>query len=95
MNNQFLRPTVLDQVNELMNKRTSLSSLKLNSTLIIDLSKLSWKLTIAVISTTWIVQNLDNVVSKHEHYWLEFPISATFFTLILQKSKYRINNVLP
>ena len=48
------------------------------------LSKLSWNLTIADLSKTWVV------VRK----WLELPISAIFSSLILNISKYGINLVL-
>ena len=55
------------------------------------LSKLSWHLTIADLSKTWVVENLDNIVSSFVRKWLELPISATFSSLILNRSKYGIN----
>ena len=59
------------------------------------LSKLSWHLTIADLSKTCVVENLDNIVSSFMRKWLELPISATFSSLILNRSKYGINLVLP
>ena len=41
------------------------------------LSKISWKPTIADISKTWIIENLDNNVSNYIIQWLELLISAT------------------
>ena len=55
------------------------------------LSKLSWHLTIADLSKTWVIQNLDNVVARYMRQWLEVPISSTLSTLILQNSIYGIN----
>ena len=59
------------------------------------LSKLSWNLTIADISKTWIIDNLDSIVSKYIRQWLELPISATLSSLIINKSKYGISLILP
>ena len=59
------------------------------------LSKLAWHLTIADLSKTWVVENLDNVVSRYVRQWLDLPISATFSSLILKTSRYGINLILP
>ena len=59
------------------------------------LSKLSWHLTIADLSKTWVVDNLNNIVTSYVRKWLELPISATISSLILNKSRYGINLVLP
>ena len=59
------------------------------------LSKLSWHLTFADLSKTWVVQNLDNIVTKYVRQCLDLPISATLSTIVLQKSKYGINLILP
>ena len=59
------------------------------------LSKISWNLTIADISKTWIIENLDSIVSKYIRQWLELPISATLSSLIIKRSKYGISLVLP
>ena len=40
-------------------------------------------------------ENLDNIVSSFVRQWLELPVSATFSSLILNKSKYGISLVLP
>ena len=98
MDNQNHMSEVLDLLNDLMQKIDSLSCHPKNKLLIYHrfvLSKLSWHLTIADLSKTWVVQNLDNVVSKYVRHWLELPISATLSTLVLQKSRYGISLILP
>ena len=59
------------------------------------LSKLSWHLTIADLSKTWVIDNLDSIVTSYVRKWLELPISATISSLILNKSRYSINLVFP
>ena len=59
------------------------------------LSKISWNLTIPDTSKTWIVENLDSIVSKYIRQWLELPISAPLSSLIINKSKYGMSLVLP
>ena len=60
------------------------------------LSKISWHFTIADLGKTWVVaENVDNVASKYVRQWLELPISATRSSLVLSKSKYGINLILP
>ena len=54
-------------------------------------SKIMWHFTIADISKTWVVENIDNVASKYIRQWLELPIGATLSSLILSNSKYGIN----
>ena len=96
MDNQNHMSEVLDLFYDLMQKH--LSCHPKNKLLIYHrfvLSKLSCHLTIADLSKTWVVQNLDNVVSKYVRHWLELPISATLSTLVLQKSRYGISLVLP
>ena len=58
-------------------------------------SKLSWHLTIADLSKTWVVENLDNVATSYVRKWLKLPMIATISSLILNKSRYVVNLVLP
>ena len=58
------------------------------------LSKISCNLTIADISQTRIVGNLNNIASNYIRQWLESPISATLFSVVLSRSKFVINVVL-
>ena len=59
------------------------------------LSNLSWHRTIADLSKTSVVQNLDSIVTRCFRRWLDLPISSTLSTLTLKKSKCRITLVLP
>ena len=53
------------------------------------------KKTIADLSKTWVIENLDSIVSGYVRKWLELHISATISSLILKKSRHGINLVLP
>ena len=55
------------------------------------LGKISWHLTVTNISTTWIKENLDNMVSNYVRSWLELPVSGTLKIATLSKSKYELN----
>ena len=59
------------------------------------LSKISWHLTVANISKTWVCEHLDNMVSKYIRQWLELPVSATLSTIFLSKTKFGLNIQLP
>ena len=56
---------------------------------------LLWHLTIADLSKTWAIDNLDNIITSCIRNWFELPITATISSLILNKSRYDINLVLP
>ena len=69
---------LFDTTHSLMSKIKDLPSHPKNKLLLYHrllLSKLSWNLTIADISKTWIIDNLDSIVSKYIRQWLELPIS--------------------
>ena len=55
------------------------------------LGKISWHLTVTNISTTWIKENLDNMVSNYVRSWLELPVSGTLKIAALSKKKYGLN----
>ena len=55
------------------------------------LSKLSWHLTVADLSKTWISENLDPIVNQHIHKWLEIPISRTLSSMYLTRNKFGLN----
>ena len=57
------------------------------------LSKVSWDLTVANISMTWVKENLENKVSAYVRLWLELPISGTLDIISLTKSKYGLGYV--
>ena len=98
MDNQIHMSEVLNLLLDLMNKIDSLSCHPKSKLLIyyqFVLSKLSCHLTVADLRKTWIAQNLDNIVTKYIRQWLDILISATLSTLVLKKSKYGVNLILP
>ena len=76
---------VLQLVTDLMRKLDGIPRHPKNKLLLYHhfvLSKLSWHFTIADLGKTWVTENIDNLVSKYIHQWLELPISATCFVEI-------------
>ena len=59
------------------------------------LSKLSWHLTIADLSKTWISKNLDPIVNQHIRKWLAIPISGTLSNVYLTRTKFGLNIIPP
>ena len=59
------------------------------------LSKLSWHLTVADLSKTWVIENLDNVVIRFIRQWLDLPISATLSGISLPRNQFGLNLLLP
>ena len=59
------------------------------------LSKLSWHLTVATLPKTWVIQHLDNVVTRFVRQWLDLPISATLSGIILPKNQFGLSLQLP
>ena len=59
------------------------------------LSKVSWDFTVTNISKTWVIQNLDNIVSRNIRELLELPISATSSGIILSKNQFGLSLQLP
>ena len=51
------------------------------------LSKISWHLTVADLTKTWVSQNFDNLVNKYFRSWLDLPISGTLSNVFLPRSK--------
>ena len=81
IDNQIHMSEVLDLLQDLMNRIDSLSCHPNNKILLYHQFVL--------------IQNLDNIVTKYVRQWLDLHISATLSTLVLQKSKYGINLILP
>ena len=59
------------------------------------LSKAAWHFTIADLSKTWVIANLDNLVSKYICNWFDLPVSATLSGLVLQNSTFGLNLLPP
>ena len=89
---------LLDTITDLLTKINNTPCHPKNKLLLYHrfvLSKISWHFTIADLSKTWVVENLDNNVGKYVRGWFELPISTTLSTLIISKSNYSLNLVLP
>ena len=57
------------------------------------LSKVSWHFTVADLSKTWVIENLDNLVSKYIRQWLD--LSATLTSIVLSKNQFGLDLQLP
>ena len=55
------------------------------------LSKLSWNITIANKSKTWITEHLDPVVNGYIRKWLDIPISGILSNVFLERNKFGLN----
>ncbi|XP_028419269.1 uncharacterized protein LOC114545096 [Dendronephthya gigantea] len=52
------------------------------------LSKLSWHFTVATLSKTWVIENIDSVVNQYIRKWLEIPISGTLSSVFITSNKF-------
>ena len=59
------------------------------------LSNLSWHFTVASLTTTWVIQNHENLVNTFIPQWLDLPISATLSGIIFPQSQLGLNLQLP
>ena len=57
------------------------------------LSKISWHLTIADLTETWVKEVLDNECHNAFRRWLEIPANGTVDIIMLSKSKFGLNIV--
>jgi hypothetical protein len=55
------------------------------------LSKISWHFTVADLSKTWVIENLDSMVKTYIRKWLELPISGTLSNVFLPCNKFGLN----
>ena len=98
MDNVEHKSILLDTINDLLHKIDYIPCHPKNKLLLYHrfiLSKISWHLTIADLNKTWVIENLDNIVAKYVRRWFELPISATLSSLIISKSNYGLNLILP
>ena len=61
----------------------------------IDLSKLSWHLTVAPLSKVLIIENIDSVVIQYIRKWLDVPVSGTLSNVFLNYNKFGLNIIPP
>ena len=52
------------------------------------LSKLSWHFSIATLSKTWIIENIDFLVNQYIRKWLEIAIWGTLSSVFVTSSKF-------
>ena len=89
---------IVDLLNELFTKIDFLPLHPKNKLLLYKryvLSKISWHLTVANLSGTWVKNNIDNVACKFIRSWLEIPISGTLDIVQLTKKKFGLGLILP
>ena len=98
MRNNKHKQQLLETVNEHLSATDRLPLHPRNKILLYQryvLSKISWYLTVADLSLTWVKNNIDNVISKYIRSWLEIPISGTLDILVLTKRKFGLGIILP
>ena len=57
-------------------------------------SKLSWNLTVANLTKTWVIESIDSVINQYIRKWLQIPISGTLSNIFLINNKFGLN-ILP
>ena len=98
MTNNMHKEEVLKTINDLFNTIDRLPLHPRNKLLLYKryvLAKISWHLTVADLSVTWVKNNVNSIASKFIRSWLEIPISGTLDILQLTKSKFGLGLVLP
>ena len=91
MSNNNHKTELATLVNELMTDIDSKPLHPRNKLLLYSryvLSKLSWHFTIATLSKSWVIENIDPVVNQYIRKWLEIPISGTLSTVFLTCNKF-------
>ena len=98
MSDEEHKSELLDLFNTIMTKIDELPLHPKNKIILYSrylLSKFSWNLTVSDISKTWVCETLDGIASKYIRKWLELPISATLSNVLLPKTKFGLNIILP
>ena len=78
MGNAEHRSILIETINDLLCAIDKIPSQSKNKLLLYHryvLSKISWHLTIADLSKTWVIENKDNKAEAYVRLWLELPIS--------------------
>ena len=98
MNNDKHKTHLESSLRDMLKQIDSLRILPSNRLLLYHLyilSKLSWHLTVADLSKTWVIENLDNVVIRFIRQWLDLPISATLSGISLPQNQCGLNLLPP
>ena len=97
MSNQEHKSELISLVNEVMSD-IDLAPLHPKNKLVLYrryvLSKIKWHFTVASLSKTWIIENIDPVINIYIRKWLEIPISGTLSNVFLTRNKFGLN-VIP
>ena len=91
LNNLFLLPDMINLIDSLRTRPKN--RLLLYQSYV--LSKLSWHLTVADLSETWFIGNLDNFVAILVRQWIHLPISTTLSGISLHRNNFGLNLFLP
>ena len=94
MDIENIKTEIISKVTEYVTKIDQLPLLPLNKIAIIQTfvySKLRWNFSIYDLTETWIVQNIDNLISKYVRKWLQLPVSANVEHLSFAIQKLGIN----
>ena len=98
MDNVEHRSILLETINDLLCTIDKIPCHPKNKLLLYHryvLSKISWHLTIADLSKTCVIENLDKKVADYVRRRFELPISATLSNIIISKSDYGLSLILP
>ena len=98
MDNVEYRSILLETINDLLCTIDKIPCHPKNKLLLYHryvLSKIFWILSIADLSKTWVIENLDNKVADYVRRWFELPVSATLSNLIISNSNYDLSFILP
>jgi len=98
MNDELHKSNIIETITSLMKLIDHLQLDSKNKLMIYQkfvLSKISWDFTVSDISKTWVVNNIDNVISSYIRSWFEIPINGTLDILTLSSNNFGIALVLP
>ena len=94
MDNKTHKELVIDQAKDIFAKIDALPLHPKNKIMLYSrylLSKVSWHLTVADLTKTWVEQNLDSLYTYYLRLWLEIPPCGTLSNLCQNKSKFGLN----
>ena len=55
------------------------------------LPKISWHLTVADLTKTWVSENLDSLIAKYFRSWVDLSISGTLSIIFLPRRKFGLS----
>ena len=94
MDNKTHKELVIDQAKDIFAKIDALPLHPENKIMLYSryqLSKVSWHLTAADLTKTWVEENLDSLYTYYLRLWLEIPRCGTLSNLCQNKSKFALN----